>query len=86
MVDQRINQEGHSQRLAPQKRHMAHLRRPARFTPRKLSSWDRGGDKTQPPTGGNCARQAPGHLSCSDLGRAQNAGPTVWAFVEYLRT
>ena len=22
------------------------------------------------------ARQTPGHLSCSDLGRAQNAGPT----------
>ena len=30
----------------------------------------------QPLTEGNCARQAPGHLSCSDLGRAQNAGPT----------
>ena len=25
---------------------------------------------------GHCARQAPGHLSCSDLGRAQNACPT----------
>ena len=24
----------------------------------------------------DCARQTPGHLSCSDLGRAQNAGPT----------
>ena len=24
----------------------------------------------------NCAHQAPGHLSCLDLGRAQNAGPT----------
>ena len=24
----------------------------------------------------NCARQTPHHLSCSDLGRAQNAGPT----------
>ena len=24
----------------------------------------------------NPARQTPGHLSCSDLGRAQNAGPT----------
>ena len=24
----------------------------------------------------DCSRQAPGHLSCSDLGRAQNAGPT----------
>ena len=29
----------------------------------------------QPPSGGHCARQAPGHLSCSDLGRAQNTGP-----------
>ena len=26
--------------------------------------------------GGDCAHQAPGHLSCSDLGRAQNVGPT----------
>ena len=25
---------------------------------------------------GECAHQAPGHLSCSDLGRAQNADPT----------
>ena len=24
----------------------------------------------------NCAHQTHGHLSCSDLGRAQNAGPT----------
>ena len=24
----------------------------------------------------DCARQTPHHLSCSDLGRAQNAGPT----------
>ena len=74
MVD--ICWEGHSQRSAPQKRHMAHLRRCSCCTPRKLSSWDGGGDKSQPSTGGNCARQAPGHLSCSDLGWAQNAGPT----------
>ena len=32
-----ICQEGHSQRSAPQKRHMAHLRRHACCTPRKLS-------------------------------------------------
>ena len=25
---------------------------------------------------GECAHQAPGHLSCSDLGRAENADPT----------
>ena len=55
MVD--IHQEGHSQTSAPQKRHMAHLRRRAHCTPRKLSSWDRGSDMMQPPTGGNCACQ-----------------------------
>ena len=32
--------EGHSQRSAPQKRHMADLRRRTHCTPRKLSSWD----------------------------------------------
>ena len=39
------------------------LRRCTGCTPRKPSSRDR-------------AHQTPGHLSCSDLGRAQNAGPT----------
>ena len=28
------------------------------------------------PTLGECAHQAPGRLSCSDLGRAQNTSPT----------
>ena len=74
MVD--IHQEGHGQRSAPQKRHTAHLRRRACCTPRKLSTWVGGGNKMHPPTGGDCAHQAPGHLSCSDLGRAQNAGST----------
>jgi len=74
MVD--IHWEGRSQRSVPQKRHTAHLRRPACCTPRKRSSWDWGGNKSQPSTGGNCACQVPGHLSCSDLGRAQNVGPT----------
>ena len=74
MVDNR--QEGRSQRSAPQKRHTAHLRRCTRCTPRKLSGLDGECDKTHRPPRGNCARQAPGHLSCSDLGRAQNAGPT----------
>ena len=60
---------------------MAHLRWRSRCAPRKLSSWDRVGrgwvgDKTHRPTWGVCARQAPGHLSCSDLAKAQNAGPT----------
>ena len=74
MVD--LSQKGCSQRSAPQKRHTAHLRRHARCTPRKPSSWNRGGNKSQPSTGGDCACQAPDHLSCWDLGRAQNAGPT----------
>ena len=71
-----IHQEGQSQRSAPQKRHMTHLRRRACCTSRKLSGWDWGGNKTQHPTGGDCTRQAPGHLGCLELGRAQNAGPT----------
>ena len=66
-----IHWEGHRQRSAPQKRHMAHLRRRACCTPRKPSGWDGRGNKLQPSTGGNCAHQAPGHLSCSDLGWAQ---------------
>ena len=71
-----IRQEGRSQRSAPQKRHMAHLRWLTHFTPRKPSGLDGGDDKSQLSTGGGCAHQAPGHLSCSDVGRAQNAGPT----------
>ena len=71
-----IHREGCSQRLAPQKRHMAHLRRCTRCTPRKPSGWDGGGDKLQPSTRGDCAHQEPGHLSCPYLGWAQNAGPT----------
>ena len=71
-----IHQEGQSQRSAPQKRHTAHLRRRSCCAPRKPSSWPQGGDKMHHPMWGECARQAPGGLSCSDLGRAQNAGPT----------
>ena len=81
-----ICQEGHSQRSAPQRRRMAHLRWYSQCAPRKPSSWDWGGDKTHPPPGGNCAHQALGQLSCSDLGKAQNAGPTesvpVWSTQE----
>ena len=73
MVD--ILQEGRSERSAPQRRHTAHLRWHSYCTPRKLSSWDRGGDKMHHPTRGVCACQAPGHLSCSDIRRAQRAGP-----------
>ena len=63
-----ICQEGHSQRTASQRRHMAHLRRHSRFAHRKLSCWDQGGDKTHLPTWGECTHQAPGRLSCSNLG------------------
>ena len=71
-----IHREGCSQRSAPQKRHMTHLRRCAGCIPRKSSGWDRGGDKSQPSTGGDSASREPGHLSCSDQGWTQNAGPT----------
>jgi len=71
-----IHQKSHSQRSAPQQKHKAHLRRRAHCTPIKLSGWDGGGNQTHPSPGGDCTYQAPGHLSCSDLGRAQNTGPT----------
>ena len=74
MVD--ICQEGHSQRSAPQRIHMAHLRCHSCCAPRKPRGWDRGGDNKHRPTWGVCAHQAPGHLSCLGLGRAQNTGPT----------
>ena len=66
-----ICQEGRSQRLAPQKRHMAQLRRCAGCTPRKQSGRDE-----EAISHSDRARQTPDHLSCSDLGRAQNTGPT----------
>ena len=44
-------------------------------TPRKLSSSDGRGDTLEPSIVGESAHQAPGLLSCSDLGREQNAGP-----------
>ena len=46
-----ICQEGHSRRSAPQKRHTAQLRRARLLPPRKLSGWDRGGDKMHPQHG-----------------------------------
>ena len=54
---------------------MVHLRRCSRSVPRKPSGWDQGGDK-MPCNCGECAHQTPGCLSCSDLGKAQNTGPT----------
>ena len=74
MVD--IRHEVRSQRSAPQRRYRAHLRWHSCCAPRKRSGWDQGGDKTHRPTWGVCARQVPGLLSCSDLGRAHNTGPT----------
>ena len=68
MVD--IHQEGCRQRLAPQRRHAAHLR----WHSQVARTW------------GECARQAPGRLSCLDLRRAQNAGPTESTLAEYPRT
>ena len=68
MVD--IRQEVLSQRSAPQRRHTAHLRQCSRCTPRKPRGWDQGGDDAL-PTWGECSHQAPGCLSCSDLGSAQ---------------
>ena len=59
MVD--ICQEGCSQRSAPQKRHIAHLRSRACCTPRKPSDGDGGGNKSQASTGGDCAWTWDGH-------------------------
>ena len=73
MVD--ICQEDRSQRSAPQRRHTAHLRQHYHCTPRKLSGWDRAVIRHIAPLG-ECAHQAPGRLSCSDLWMAQNTGPT----------
>ena len=74
MVD--THQEGRSQRSAPQRRHTAHLRRCSHCAPGKPSNQDRGGDKMHRPTQVESTHQASGRLSCSNLGRAQNAGPT----------
>ena len=81
-----IHPESHSQRSAPQKRHMSHLKRRSRCAPRKPRSWDRGGDKMH-CTWRVCACQAPGHLRCLDLGQIQKVGPTesapLWSTREH---
>ena len=71
-----ICQEGRSLRSAPQRRHVAHLRRRSCGTPRKLSGQDWEVSKTTALLG-QCAPQAPGHLSCSELGSHKtHAQPT----------
>ena len=83
MVD--ICQEGRSLRSAPQRRHTAHLRQCPCSTPRKRAAGTREVTRCTAHLG-QCARQAPGHLSCSHLGRAQNACPTesvpLWSIRE----
>ena len=74
MVD--ICQEGLSHRPAIQERHTAHLRQCPGSAPGKPSGLDHGGDKMNQPTWGECTHQAHGRLSCSDMSREQDAGPT----------
>ena len=78
-------QEGRSLRSAPKRRHTAHLRQCPCGTPRKRAAGTREVPRCTAHLG-QCARQAPGHLSCSDLGRAQNACPTesvpLWSIRE----
>ena len=96
MVD--IHQKGHSQRSAPQKRHMAHLRRDGDLSPpqldtfnpvkacqlytQKTSGRDGGGDKSQGP-------HMPNNWSPELLrpGKSTKRRPNqVCAFEEYLST
>ena len=73
MVD--ICQVGHSLRSALQRRHMAHMRCALVAHPGNQVAGTGEVIKMHGPPG-QCAHQAPGHLSCSDLGMAQNACPT----------
>ena len=80
MVD--IRWERCSQRLAPQKRHTAHLRRCASCTPRKPSGWVGGGGKSQ-------RLRSPSTWSPELLrpGKSTKLRPTrVCAFVKYPST
>ena len=69
-----IHQEGHSQRSAPQRRHTAlEMTLPLHTQARGAET----GEVIRHTTHlGQRACQAPSHLSWSDLGRAQNTGPT----------
>ena len=73
-----ICREGRSKRPAPQNRHKTH--------PTGGNwGWDRGGEKVH-RTRGECARQAPGSLSCSAEEGTKRRPNQVHAFVEYLKT
>ena len=65
---------------------MSHLKRHSCCAARTPRSWDRGGDKMH-CTWRMCACQAPGHVSCLDLGWVLKAGPTesapVWSTREH---
>ena len=81
-----IHQEGHSQRSAPQRRHMAPLRRCSCCTPRKPRGWDQGGDKMHCPPG---RVHSPNTWSPELLGPGKGTKHLpnqVCAFVAYLRT
>ena len=59
-----ICQECHSQRSAPQKRHMAHLSWRSHCT--QETKWPGWGSDKVPRTWGECPHQASGHLSSSE--------------------
>ena len=85
MVD--IRWEGGSQRSAPQNRHTAHLRRRTHCTPRKLSSRDRGGDKSQPQPGTTApAKHQVTWAAWTGEGHKMQAQPSLslWGVPEYL--
>ena len=55
--------------LVPQRRHMAHLSRCTRCHPENRVAGTGEPIRRSPHLGEDCMRQAPGHLSCLDLGR-----------------
>ena len=79
-----ISQEGRSQRSAPQRRHMAQLRWCSHCTPRKLSTWDQGGDKMHL---GRVRSPSTWSVELLGPGKGKKLRPNrVCAFVDYLRT
>ena len=83
MVD--IHQEGHSQRSAPKKRHIAHQRQAWPLPHSKPSSWDRRGDKIHSPSGETTTSTWSPELL--EPGKGTKHKPNwVHAFVEYSRT